>query len=48
VHANRVIKQLRGDGILDLNRGRVIVFDEARLTELAEFDDRYLHQSPAL
>jgi len=48
VHANRVIKQLRGDGILDLNRGRVIVFDEARLTKLAEFDDRYLHQSPAL
>jgi CRP-like cAMP-binding protein len=48
VHANRVIKQLRGDGILDLNRGRVMVLDEARLMELAEFDDRYLHQSPAL
>jgi CRP-like cAMP-binding protein len=48
VHANRVIKQLRSDGILDLNRGRVIIFDEARLIELAEFDDRYLHQSPEL
>jgi CRP-like cAMP-binding protein len=48
VHANRVIKQLRNDGIVDLTRGRVTVFDERRLVELAEFDNRYLHQSPAL
>jgi CRP-like cAMP-binding protein len=48
VHANRVIKQLRQDGIVDLRRGRVDVLDEGRLVELAGFDDRYLHQSPAL
>ena len=48
VHANRVIKQLRQDGIVDLHRGRVDVLDETRLLELAGFDGRYLHQSPAL
>jgi CRP-like cAMP-binding protein len=48
VHANRVIRQLRQDGIVDLRRGRVDVLDEGRLVELAGFDDRYLHQSPAL
>jgi CRP-like cAMP-binding protein len=48
VHANRVIKQLRQDGIVDLHRGRVTVLNEARFLELADFDDRYLHQSPTL
>jgi CRP-like cAMP-binding protein len=48
VHANRVIKQLRQDGIVDLHRGRVTVLNEARFLELADFDSRYLHQSPAL
>ena len=48
VHANRVIKQLREERIVDLNRGRVTVLDEAGFLELADFDDRYLHLSPAL
>jgi CRP-like cAMP-binding protein len=48
VHANRVIRQLREDGIVEMQRGRVKVLDEAKLQELADFDDRYLHQSPAL
>ena len=48
VHANRVIRQLREDGIVELQRGRVRVLDEAKFQELADFDDRYLHQSPAL
>lgn len=48
VHANRVIKQLRQDGIVDFHRGRVTVLDEGKFLELADFDDRYLHQSPAL
>ncbi len=46
VHANRVIRVLREDGILDLNRGQVTVLDERRLQKLADFDRRYLHQSP--
>ncbi|MBR0847504.1 Crp/Fnr family transcriptional regulator [Bradyrhizobium diazoefficiens] len=48
VHANRVIRQLREDGIVELHRGRVTVLDERRFLELADFDGRYLHQSPVL
>jgi CRP-like cAMP-binding protein len=48
VHANRIIRQLRDDGIVDINRGRVTVLNEAKLAELAQFDDRYLHQDPSL
>jgi CRP-like cAMP-binding protein len=47
VHANRVIKQLRQDGTVDLHRGRVTVLNETKFQELADFDSRYLHQSPA-
>ena len=48
VHANRVIKQLRQDGIVELHRGRVTLLNEEKLLQLAGFDGRYLHQSPAL
>ncbi|ANW02510.1 Crp/Fnr family transcriptional regulator [Bradyrhizobium icense] len=47
VHANRIIRQLREDGIIDVSRGYVQVLDETRLADLAQFDDRYLHQDPA-
>ena len=46
VHANRVIKQLRDEAVVDFYRGRVTILDEARLQELADFDDRYLHNRP--
>jgi CRP-like cAMP-binding protein len=48
VHANRVIKQLRQEGIVEFQRGRVTVLDEQKFFELADFDGRYLHQSPTL
>ena len=48
VHVNRVIRQLREDGIVELQRGRVNVLDEHKFQELADFDHRYLHQSPSL
>ncbi|KOY11366.1 Crp/Fnr family transcriptional regulator [Bradyrhizobium sp. CCBAU 45394] len=48
VHANRVIKQLRQEGIVEFQRGRVTVLDEQKFLELADFDGRYLHQSPTL
>ncbi|MET4799608.1 Crp/Fnr family transcriptional regulator [Bradyrhizobium sp. LB11.1] len=48
VHANRVIKQVRQEGIVEFNRGRVTVLDERKFQELADFDGRYLHQSPTL
>lgn len=47
VHANRIIKQLREDDVLDFHRGRITVIDEAKLQELADFDSRYLHQGPS-
>lgn len=43
VHANRIVKLLRQDGIVDVSRGHAHVLDEKRLEELAQFDDRYLH-----
>jgi len=48
VHANRVIGQLREEGVVDFHRGLVTVLDEAKFQELADFDRRYLHQSPAM
>ena len=32
--------------IIDISRGRVAILSEAKLAQLAQFDDRYLHQSP--
>jgi len=48
VHANRVIKQLRQEDVVDVQRGRVTVLNEAKFRQLADFDSRYLHQSPTL
>lgn len=48
VHANRVIRQLRQEGILEFSRGRVTILNQQALSDLADFDGRYLHQSPAL
>ena len=38
VHVNRIIKQLRDESTLDINRGRVRVLNETRLAEMAQFD----------
>lgn len=46
VHANRVIRQLRDEDVVDFHRGRVTVLNEMKFEELADFDGRYLHQSP--
>jgi CRP-like cAMP-binding protein len=48
VHANRIVRQLRDEDVLDFHRGRVTVLDERRLQKLADFDRRYLHQQPNL
>jgi CRP-like cAMP-binding protein len=47
IHANRIIKQLREEGVLEFRRGYVSVLDEGKLQELAHFDDRYLHLKPS-
>jgi hypothetical protein len=48
VHANRIVKQLRDDNVLEFHRGSVVVIDEHKLLELADFDSLYLHQRPSL
>jgi CRP-like cAMP-binding protein len=46
VHTNRILRDLRVDGVLELQRGTVRILDERKLQELAQFDGRYLRLSP--
>lgn len=48
VHVNRVIQELRRDGLLELHKHTVLLPDLPRLKQLATFDDLYLHRSEAL
>lgn len=48
IHANRIIKQLREEGVVEFHRGHVTILDASKLAELAHFDDRYLHLKPSL
>jgi CRP-like cAMP-binding protein len=48
VHVNRVMRQLREDGLLTFRKGNVIFDDLDRLVELAEFDKSYLDDGPLL
>jgi CRP-like cAMP-binding protein len=43
VHVNRVIRDLRQDGLVDVRRGSFIVNDRAALETRGEFDPLYLH-----
>jgi len=45
VHVNRVLQDLRKDGLLDFKRSLVTMNDVARVAELSDFDPLYLHQS---
>jgi len=47
VHTNRILRDLRVDGVLELQRGTVRILNEHKLQELAQFDGRYLHLSPS-
>lgn len=50
-HLNRVVRQFSKNGIFELGRGQVKVFDLAALTEIAGFDPSYLTsvcRSPAI
>jgi len=48
VHANRVVQELRSQGILDLDRGLFTILNEEKLRALADFDPLYLHLNPSL
>ncbi len=47
VHTNRILRQLRMDGVLELQRGTVKILNERKLQKLAQFDGRYLHLTPS-
>ncbi len=43
VHVNRMLKQLRDDGLMTFRGGTVTVHDRDRLRKVAEFDPAYLY-----
>jgi DNA-binding GntR family transcriptional regulator len=48
VHINRILRQLREDGLLTFRSGYVTFDDFDRLVALAEFDRAYLDQEGPL
>ena len=47
VHANRILQELRGEGLITLRAGSLTVLDWERLKEAGEFDPAYLHLKKA-
>ncbi len=45
IHVNRILQELRREGLIAVNRQSVNILDEPRLAELAGFDRTYLHQN---
>jgi len=43
VHANRVLKDLRANGLITLRKGRLTICDWDQLVKAADFDPTYLH-----
>jgi CRP-like cAMP-binding protein len=43
VHVNRSLQELRGDGLIELERSTLTVLDWPGLTKAGEFDPTYLH-----
>jgi CRP-like cAMP-binding protein len=48
VHVNRVIQELRSNGVLEFGRGRITILDEAKLRSATDFDPLYLHLDASL
>lgn len=49
VHVNRVLRELREDGLVTFQNKKVIIHDLERLVDLADFDKTYLdHDGPLL
>jgi CRP-like cAMP-binding protein len=44
VHLNRVVKELRELGAMDLQRGKLIIKDALKIVNAAGFDENYLHR----
>lgn len=47
VHVNRTVRELQGDGLIELSGRRVATLDWERLKRTAGFDPGYLHQLAA-
>ncbi|HEX8382096.1 MAG TPA: Crp/Fnr family transcriptional regulator [Sphingomonas sp.] len=43
IHVNRMLKELREQGMVEVQAGRVTIFDTAKLRHVAEFDPTYLY-----
>ena len=48
VHVNRVLKELRTEGLVEMKRSEVTLGDSARLTAFGDFNPMYLHAAPEL
>jgi hypothetical protein len=46
VHVNRVLQELRGNGLITLRSGSLTVLDWDGLRQAGEFDPAYLHLDP--
>lgn len=44
VHVNRVLRELRIEGVMTLQRGSLHISDPVRLARVAGFDENYLHR----
>ncbi len=44
VHLNRVLRELRLTGSMSLGRGSLMINDPVKLTQIAGFDENYLHR----
>lgn len=44
VHLNRILKILRTSGAMDLQCGSLHIVDANKLTQMAGFDENYLHR----
>lgn len=48
VHVNRLLRHLRGNGVVTFRKGQVVFDDIDRLREMAGFDTAYLDQDGPL
>lgn len=44
VHINRILRELRLSGSMQLNRGSLVIMDPIKLVQIAGFDENYLHR----
>jgi hypothetical protein len=45
VHVNRSLQELRADGLIDLARGKLTIFNQEGLQKAGEFDPTCLHMA---